>query len=82
MEASLELKDIISMVVCGLSDSPNRVEIRASDIGKHIFITIICAKDDIKKVIGKDGKNITALRTLAQAVSSKHQQKMTIAIEE
>lgn len=83
MEACVELKDIISMVVCGLSDSPKRVEIRAADIeGKHVFITILCAKEDIKKIIGKEGKNISALRTLAQAVSTKHGQKMTIAIDE
>ena len=83
MDACLELKDIISMVVCGLSDSPNRVEIRAADIeGKHVFITILCAKEDIKRVVGKEGKNILALRTLAQAVSTKHNQKMTLVIDE
>jgi uncharacterized protein len=83
MDAALELKDIVSMVVCGLCDLPNRVEIRTADIeGKHVFITVICAKEDIKRVVGKEGRNISALRTLAQAVSTKHNQKMTIAIDE
>lgn len=71
------------MVVCGLCDFPNRVEIRAADIdGKHVFVTVLCAKEDIKRVVGKEGRNITSLRTLAHAISAKHNQKMTIAIDE
>jgi len=83
VNACVELKDIVSMVVCGLVDLPKNVEIRAADIeNKHVFITVICHKSDIKRVVGKEGRNINALRHLAQAISAKHSQKMTISIEE
>ena len=83
MNASVELKDIVSMVVSGLCDLPGRVQIRAADIdNRHVFITIICEKSDIKRIVGREGKNIDALRTLAQAVAAKHSQKMTISIDE
>ena len=83
MDACSELKDIVSMVVCGLTDLPNRVKIRADGFeDKHVFVTVICAKEDIKRIVGKEGRNITALRTLAQAIAAKHSQKTTVSIEE
>jgi predicted RNA-binding protein YlqC (UPF0109 family) len=83
MTAAVELKDIVSMVVCGLCDLPKNVEIRSADIeNKHVFITVIAHKSDIKRIVGKEGRNISALRHLAQAIAAKHQQKTTISIDE
>ena len=45
-------------------------------------ITIQVAKEDLGKVIGKDGRIIKAIRTIVRAVANKQQAKYNVVIVE
>ena len=46
-----------------------------SDDDKKIIIEVLVGNDDMKRVIGKDGRTINAIRTVLAASSSLHDHK-------
>lgn len=71
------------MAVCGLADRPESVSAEIQQLNESaIYVLIFCEPDDRKRVIGRNGKNIEAIRTLAQAISAKHKILSVIHIKE
>ena len=50
--------------------------------GKFVDITINVTKDDMGKVIGKNGRIITALRVLMSSVAKKDRKSVKIEVKE
>ncbi|WP_438002781.1 KH domain-containing protein [Sorangium sp. So ce321] len=65
------LVDLVALVARALVDHPDRVVVRevAGDRFPRIELTV--AREDIGKVIGKDGRTAQSLRTLLSAAASK-----------
>lgn len=64
-------------------DEPDQVIVEEVNNDKNIVeIKIEVAKNDIGKVIGKQGKNINAIRTLLTAVGAKHKKRALIQVIE
>lgn len=65
--------DIVTLVqgiVLSLVDEPSQVEITSSETDDTLTIEIRVNEDDVGKVIGRQGRIIKAIRTLARAASS------------
>ncbi|WP_437617683.1 KH domain-containing protein [Sorangium sp. So ce1151] len=65
------LVDLVALVARALVDHPDRVVVRevAGDRFPRIELTV--AREDIGKVIGKDGRTAQSIRTLLSAAASK-----------
>ena len=63
----MQMKELVEKIVLALVDSPEEVEVREIEGTNVRVIEIKVAKQDIGYVLGKKGKNIHALRTIAQA---------------
>jgi predicted RNA-binding protein YlqC (UPF0109 family) len=65
------LVDLVALVARALVDHPDRVAVRevAGDRFPRIELTV--AREDIGKVIGKDGRTAQSIRTLLSAAASK-----------
>jgi len=61
---------LVESVVMSLVDNPDAVEIRTREEEFTTFIEIKVASDDTGKIIGRQGRVVRALRTLARASSS------------
>ncbi|MEO7328985.1 MAG: KH domain-containing protein [Minicystis sp.] len=68
---SSPLVDLVSLVARSLVDSPDRVTVREVTGDRFPRIELVVAREDIGKVIGKDGRTAQALRTLLNAAASK-----------
>ncbi len=65
------MKDLIKRIVQELVDNPEQVEVSGRE-GEHtLVIEIRVAKEDIGKVIGKQGRTAQAIRTILRAASGK-----------
>jgi predicted RNA-binding protein YlqC (UPF0109 family) len=65
--------DIVGLVrdiVISLVDEPDQVKIESSQTGDALVIEIHVAVEDTGKIIGRQGRIIKAIRTLARASSS------------
>jgi len=68
---SMPLKELIETIAVELVDHPDEVEV-AEIAGDHnTVIELRVAKEDIGKVIGKEGRTAQSMRTLLTAVSTK-----------
>jgi len=61
---------LVESIVLSLVDDPSAVEVIVRDEGYTTIIEIKVAPDDTGKVIGRQGRVVRALRTLARASSS------------
>ncbi|MCL1847793.1 MAG: KH domain-containing protein [Coriobacteriia bacterium] len=61
---------LVQGIVLSLVDEPEQVQISSSEDGDTLTIEIRVSEDDVGKVIGRQGRIIKAIRTLARAASS------------
>ena len=75
------MKKFIEYIVTRLVDNPEKVIVEeVVNDKKNIELKIEVAKNDIGKVIGKQGKNINAIRTLLTAVGAKNKKRALIQV--
>lgn len=76
------MKEIIEKIVRALVDQPDLVSVIEIAGGQTSIIELKVAKADIGKVIGKQGRTASALRTILNAVSAKHKKRIVLEIVE
>jgi predicted RNA-binding protein YlqC (UPF0109 family) len=67
----MPLKELIRAIAIELVDHPDKVEVTEIASDKNCLIELRVAKEDIGKVIGKDGRTAQSMRTILTAVSTK-----------
>ena len=74
------MKEIIETIAKALVDQPELVSVKEIS-GMHTSILELkVAKEDIGKVIGKQGRTAGALRTILSAVSAKAKKRTVLEI--
>ena len=76
------MKQTVETIVKALVDEPDQVEIQERDQNGTILIEIRVAQPDMGKIIGKQGRTIRALRSLAHAVGLKKRRRFVLDIVE
>jgi len=76
------IKDYVRTIIQGLCDRPEQVEIRTMNGERMVVVEVSVADLDFPKVIGKKGRNISAVKQLATAVGAKYGQKVVIELVE
>ncbi len=74
------MKELIIHVVKQLVDNPEKVKVKEVKEEQNIILELSIAKEDIGRVIGKQGRTIKALRTLLNAASVKTGHQVTIEV--
>ena len=76
------MKDLISYIVKSLVDQPNQVSV-AEVVGENTnVLELRVAKLDMGKVIGKQGRNAMAIRTILNAAAGKTRKRYVLEIVE
>jgi hypothetical protein len=65
------LSELVSLVARSLVDFPERVVVRETEGDRNPRIELQVAREDIGKVIGKDGRTAQSIRTLLHAAANK-----------
>jgi predicted RNA-binding protein YlqC (UPF0109 family) len=65
------MKQLIEILAKALVDKPDEVEVIEVDGEQTTVIELKVAKEDLGKVIGKQGRTARAMRTLLSAASAK-----------
>lgn len=74
------MKDILEMMARAMVDQPDLVSVtEVGGVHASIF-ELKVAKEDVGKIIGKQGKNADALRTLMRAGSAKLNKRAVLEI--
>ncbi|MBC8197694.1 MAG: KH domain-containing protein [Candidatus Marinimicrobia bacterium] len=65
------MKELLEDIIKAIVDDVDAVKVNILDTESTTIYELHVAKDDVGKVIGKKGRNITALRIILSAGTSK-----------
>jgi predicted RNA-binding protein YlqC (UPF0109 family) len=67
----MPLKELIKAIAVELVDYPDQVDVTEIATEHNSVIELRVAKEDVGKVIGKEGRTAQSMRTILAAVSTK-----------
>jgi uncharacterized protein len=76
------LRELIETMVRALVDNPEQVKVSEIEGGMTSIIELRVAKPDLGKVIGKQGHNVDAMRTILSAAATKIRKRAILEIIE
>ena len=77
-----DLKNLVEFIAKRLVDNPDQVEVTLISAERTTVIELHVAKEDLGKIIGKEGKTAKAIRTLLNAASAKLNKRVVLEIVE
>ena len=76
------MKDLIKYIAESLVDNPEQVSVKEVEGNQTSVLELKVAKEDLGKVIGKQGRTARAMRTILSAVSAKIKKRAVLVIIE
>ncbi|MGD9046194.1 MAG: KH domain-containing protein [Desulfobacterales bacterium] len=76
------MKDLISYIAQALVDHPEEVSVTEVEGNQTSVLELKVAKEDLGKVIGKQGRTARAMRTILSAASAKIRKRTVLEIIE
>ncbi len=74
------MKDLITRIAQALVDHPEQVVVTEVEGSQISVIELTVAKEDIGKIIGKQGRTARAIRTILGAASAKAKNRAVLEI--
>ena len=76
------MKDLIEQIARALVDKPEDVMVTAIEGNQATVLELKVAKEDLGKIIGKQGRTARSLRTIIGAASAKERRRIVLEIVE
>ncbi len=72
------MKDVLELIVKNLVNNPDSVQITENTTDYSIELKVKVAKEDMGKVIGKQGRIAKAIRTVIKSLAAAEKKKVDI----
>jgi predicted RNA-binding protein YlqC (UPF0109 family) len=76
------VRDVIETVAKALADTPQRVSVTESEHRGTMLIEVTVAPPDTGKLIGRQGRTIQAMRTLATLAGERLGKKVNLEVRD
>ena len=76
------MKELVEMIAKSLVDKPDQVKVSQLDGQQSSIIELNVAPEDVGKVIGKQGRNVQAIRVILGAAGMKLKKRINLEIIE
>ncbi|MCD6185750.1 MAG: KH domain-containing protein [Deltaproteobacteria bacterium] len=76
------MKELVKYIAQALVDNPDQVEVLEVEGNQTSVLELKVAKEDLGKVIGKQGRTARAMRTILSAASAKVRKRTVLEIME
>lgn len=72
--------EIVETLARALVDQPDKVELKHVEGEKAVILELRVAPEDVGKIIGKQGRIVKAIRTVAKAAAAKEGKKVVVEV--
>ena len=72
------MKDILETIIRNLVDNKDAIEIKELEGEQSVVFEVKVAEDDMGKIIGKQGKIASSIRTIMKAAASRESKRVTV----
>lgn len=76
------MKELAEYIAKSLVDHPDEVAVDEFRRGNHIILELHVAKEDMGRVIGRNGRVANAIRTLLRVASEREGSQITLEVLE
>ena len=76
------MKELVELIAKSLVDNPDKVQVSQIDGEQSSIIELKVAPEDVGKVIGKQGRNVQAIRIILGAAGMKLKKRFILEIIE
>lgn len=76
------MKETLHFIITAIVDNPDDVVIEESDVDGVLNFVVHVHKDDMGKIIGKEGKVIRSIRNIMKIKAMKHETRINISLAE
>ncbi|MEJ2066415.1 MAG: KH domain-containing protein [Deltaproteobacteria bacterium] len=76
------MKELVEYIAKSLVDNPDAVKVTEIEGEKTSVIELSVAKEDLGKIIGKQGRTARSIRTILSAASTKNNKRAVLEIIE
>ena len=76
------MKELVELIAKSLVDNPDRVQVSQIDGEQSSIIELKVAPEDVGKVIGKQGRNVQAIRIILGAAGMKLKKRFILELIE
>lgn len=76
------MKDLIAYIACSVVNQPEAVEVTETTDGRNVTLELKVAKEDLGKIIGRQGRTVRAMRIVLGAASAKTDKRYILEIRE
>ena len=76
------MKELVQYLAKSLVNNPDAVEVTESEVEAAAVFELKVAKDDLGRIIGKQGRTARSIRTILNAAASKTNRKVVLEILE
>ncbi len=77
---STKVYDLVEYIVKALADEPDAVNLSEIEGENSIMLELRVAPEDMGRMIGRKGRTINAMRSLARVLAAKMGKKVTLEI--
>lgn len=76
------MKELLTLIVKAIVDNPEEVVVTETDSHQTSVFEVKVAKSDMGKLIGKQGRNISAIRLIVSSASAKLKKRAIFEVRE
>ncbi len=74
------MKDFIAYLIKNLVDQPESVDVQVIDGQQGTIVEIRVSSEDVSKVVGRQGRTIKSLRTIAMTVGARFGRRVRLEL--
>jgi uncharacterized protein len=75
-----QLQNLVLILARSLVENPDEVEVTGTETASRVDLEVRVAPDDMGKIIGRQGRTIRAIRTVAKATSVKLGKRVNVEV--
>jgi len=76
------MKELVQYLAKSLVNNPDAVEVNETEAGNGSVLELKVAKEDLGRIIGKQGRTAKSIRTILNAAASRTNRKVVLEIVE
>ena len=76
----MEPKDLITLIAKALVDHPEQISVNEIESNNTVIIELKVAKEDLGKIIGKQGRTANSIRSILNAMAGKTRKRLILEI--
>ncbi len=76
------MNEFIAYIVKNLVDKPEAVRVQVADDSQDLVVSVQVSKEDVAKIIGRQGRVIKSLRTIALIIGARLGRRIRLELVE